>query len=325
VILRGIDFGPVWDASGVRGFFGEGYWYHKWLWPFGLSFKGSTFVAKTTTLAPRKGNMELDDQDGIRPKRLRPDCIVVKSRKGAALNAVGLSGPGAEALFADGRWQARAEPFFLSFMPVGETPQQRFAELNGFVRMIDARRGSFRAPFGLQINLSCPNAGHGFEDFEVEARVMLTRAGTLGIPLVPKFSVVTPIETVAAIARHPDCDAVCVSNTIPWARIDDAMKQELFGSLESPLAKYGGGGLSGRPLFPLVKDWVVNAWNARFPKPINVGGGILAPIDAVELLELGAASVFIGSAAFLRPWRVASIIRAAHRDASRQRAAPRAR
>ncbi|HTK60225.1 MAG TPA: HisA/HisF-related TIM barrel protein [Candidatus Baltobacteraceae bacterium] len=310
MILRGIDFGPVWDASGVRGFFGEGYWYHRWLKPFGLSFKGSTFVAKTTTLAPRKGNMEMRS-DGFKPKRFLPDCIVVKRREGVALNAVGLSGPGAEALFADGRWQKRKEPFFLSFMAVGDTIAKRLDELNGFMRLFEKHRAEFRASVGLQINLSCPNAGHDFSELEHEGVMMLAHAASLRVPLVPKFSVVTPPEVVARIARHQACDAVCVSNTIPWGRVDADLRKKLFGSLESPLAKYGGGGLSGAPLFPIVMDWVVKALNAGFPKPINVGGGILAPIDAIELLEMGAASVFVGSAAFLRPTRVRSIIRAA--------------
>lgn len=319
MILRGIDFGPVWDASGVRGFFGEGYWYHKWLKPIGLSFKGSTFVAKTTTLAPRKGNMELGE-DGLSPRRRRPDCIVVKMRQGAALNAVGLSGPGAEALFADGRWQAREEPFFLSFMSVEGTLSKRLDELNGFMRLFEKHRAEFRAPVGLQVNLSCPNTGRDFKEIEQEGVMMLAHAASLRIPLVPKFSVATPVEVVARIARHQACDAVCVSNTIPWARVDPDLKMRVFGTLESPLAMYGGGGLSGAPLLPIVKEWVVKAWNARFPKPVNVGGGILAPLDAIELLELGAASVFVGSAAFLRPWRVASIIRAAHRERRKRRA-----
>jgi len=57
--MRGIDFGPVWGASGVLGFFGEGYWYHRYWKPFGLNFSGVTFVAKTTTLKERSGNMPL--------------------------------------------------------------------------------------------------------------------------------------------------------------------------------------------------------------------------------------------------------------------------
>lgn len=312
MILRGIDFGPVWDASGVRGFFGEGYWYHRWLKPFGLSFESSTFVAKTTTLAPRPGYMELAE-DGLTPKRRKPDCIVVKLRQGAALNAVGLSGPGASALFADGRWQTRTEPFFLSFMAVGDTLSKRLDELNGFLRRLETHRAAFSAKVGLQINLSCPNTGHDFKEIEHEAVMMLAHAAYLRIPLVPKFSVVTPLPIVARIAEHRACDAVCVSNTIPWGQVDPDVRNAFCGSLESPLAKYGGGGLSGKPLFPLVLDWVKRAVASGFPKPINAGGGILRPRDAERLLQAGAASIFIGSAAFLRPWRVASIIRTARR------------
>ena len=44
--LRGVDYGPIWAASGALGFFGEGYWFHT----FGPSLDKLTFVAKTVTL-----------------------------------------------------------------------------------------------------------------------------------------------------------------------------------------------------------------------------------------------------------------------------------
>ena len=72
MILRGINFGKVWGASGVQGFYGEGYWYHKYLKPFGLDFEGMTFVSKTVTRYQRIGNMQLKNE---RPARLFPDCI----------------------------------------------------------------------------------------------------------------------------------------------------------------------------------------------------------------------------------------------------------
>ena len=43
--LKGIPFGNVFGASGVQGFFGEGYWFHPYLKPFGLDFGDATFVA----------------------------------------------------------------------------------------------------------------------------------------------------------------------------------------------------------------------------------------------------------------------------------------
>jgi len=101
--LRGVNFQPVWDASGVRNFFGEGYPYHWPLKPFGLNFKGSTFVAKTTTLLPREGKMPLVKiGKHWYPREIKPACIYVDRKQGLALNAVSLSGPGAAALFATG-------------------------------------------------------------------------------------------------------------------------------------------------------------------------------------------------------------------------------
>src|SRR5687768_15371924 len=102
--LRSIEFGPVFNAAGAQGFFGEGYPYHRWWKLMGLTFKGCGLVAKTTTLHQRPGNMPLQD-DGITPQEWRPKCIVVRPLQGVVLNAVGLSGRGAKPLLDDGRWQ----------------------------------------------------------------------------------------------------------------------------------------------------------------------------------------------------------------------------
>ena len=51
VTLRRVDFGPIWGASGVEGFFGEGYWFHHLFKMLRLlSFKDMTFIATTTTI-----------------------------------------------------------------------------------------------------------------------------------------------------------------------------------------------------------------------------------------------------------------------------------
>src|SRR3989338_9953988 len=144
--LRGIDFGCVLDASGTEGFFGEGYPYQKAL---GINFSGATFVAKTMTMHPRAGNMRMRRDGSLPWWPLKPDCIVVKLWKGAALNAVGLSNPGAEALLNQGQWQEREEPFFLSFMAVGATREERMKELDGFVRMLLWGKKSFYSPLCL--------------------------------------------------------------------------------------------------------------------------------------------------------------------------------
>ncbi len=311
--LRGIDFGPVWGASGVTGFFGEGYPFHRIFRPFGLNFKGMTFVAKTTSLPPRKGNMPLRE-DGITPRHLKPQCIVVNLWRGIGLNAVSLSGPGAKALFEDGRWQKRTRPFFLSFAAVRATKEERFLELKGFLSLLKTWLREFDVIIGLQLNFSCPNTG--VEEFFVEEiKEFLTEASVLNIPLVVKLSVLVPPSVAKTIAEHPACDALSVSNTIPWGALPEKIKwKELFGSEVSPLAQFGGGGLSGKPLFPLVVAWLIAAKNVeRIQKPICAGGGILSKKEIATLRRYGADAVSLGSVAFLRPWRVRGLISAAHR------------
>jgi len=308
--LRGIDFGTVLDASGVRGFFGEGYGHHALWRPFGLRFNGSTFVAKTTTFAAREGNMPLGED--LRPKQLKPACVVVKFRKGVALNAVGLSGPGARALFERGIWQRRQEPFFISFMSVAASMPERLAEIGAFVTEFGRHLPAFSAPVGLQMNFSCPNVRVDHGALVEEVSWALRLASVLDIPLVPKFNALLPIDAAIEIARMAHCDALCVSNTLPWGSLPGRIDWKgIFGSDTSPLARFGGGGLSGATLLPFVRDWLIAARAAGIRKPMNAGGGILSSRDAIALLDAGADSVFIGSVAILRPWRVAGIIAAA--------------
>jgi dihydroorotate dehydrogenase len=314
--LRGIEFGPILGASGVQGFFGEGYWHHKILKEFGLEFTGCTFVAKTTPLHARGGNMPLK-KGSITPRELFPKCVKVYFRKGIMLNAVGLSSPGAEFLFETERWQERTKPFLISFMAVGKTPEERIAEATGFAKLFKHYLPGFRARVGLQINKTCPNVKLNLDcpadEIVDEALLELKIFAELGVPLMDKFSVLTDPRAVTRICESPDCDAVCVSNTIPWGKFPELINWEkMFGSDISPLAEFGGGGLSGKPLLPLVNEWIRSARMIGMRKPINAGGGIFSPDDVDLLYHAGASSVFVGSVANLRPWRVPGIIERAH-------------
>src|SRR5438093_1022414 len=106
--LGKIELGNVLGASGVQGFFGEGWWFHWLMKFFGLDLSGMTFVAKTATLEPRKGNVKSGFFEMVFPSWVR-----IKFRRGAMLNAMGLPNPGIRALLATGKWQARKDPFMI--------------------------------------------------------------------------------------------------------------------------------------------------------------------------------------------------------------------
>lgn len=310
MILKGIQFSSVQWASGAMGFFGEGYKYHQYLRVLcpGFNTSGVGFVAKTTPIRPRPGNLPFKEGD-FAPVEFWPKCIVVNLQKGAVLNAVDLSSPGACALFETGRWQSRTDNFFLSFAAVGQTPAERLEELRKYVNLLLKYQKGFRGKIGLQINYSCVNTGVEFGDPVDEINRGLDLAGHLGIPLVPKFNILTSVGVVREIAKHRHCDAICLSNTVPWGSFPDKINwRDLFGQDESPLAQYGGGGLSGAPLRPLVLEWLHRA-NGYLKKPICAGGGIMGPQDVRLFCQApGVAAVSLGSIMMLRPWKVTASI-----------------
>jgi dihydroorotate dehydrogenase len=312
--LRGIKFGPVHAASGAMGFFGEGYWFHKLGHPFGLDFGEVTLVAKTTTLHANPGNMRLNAD--FTPAEFFPACIKANLRTGSTLNAIGLSGPGARTLFDTGRWQAHPRPFFLSFMSVKPTRDERMAELNEFVRMLKAELPRFRSKVGLQINFSCPNTGHALEELADEVEEALDMSVLLGIPLVPKFNVNFSPAKAAKLGKHPACDALCISNTLPWTDLPDEVRQEEFGSLESPLAHLKGGGYSGPHLYLRVLEWIVHVRAAGYTKPLVAGGGIRERWQALQMRALAGenSAIFLGSIAMTRGWRLRDTARAVSRE-----------
>lgn len=318
MILRNINFGGALGASGVTGFFsGEEYKYH-WLYKklvLGFSFEGMTFVGKTFTFDYNKGNTKLA-ADGYSIAEWFPDSIKAFPMHDAFLNAVGLSNPGAKFfLEEEDNWYQLIKPFMLSFMAIGKTRDQRLMETRLFVEMLLRCKKDFKAPFALQINFSCPNVKHPQEELLDEVFDVLDIAAKLGVPLVPKFNLLIKRDVVRTIADHPACDAICVSNTIPYGEFPNDIDWEKICGKESPLKKYGGGGLSGRPLFPLLCRWLTDIHNdVSFPKPILAGGGIMSNKDIVTLSKFDyVTGVSIGSGVIRYPWRVQGMIKTANR------------
>lgn len=316
VKIHDIDFEPCWVQSGTLNFYGQGWPYHKLLKIAGIDFGGMTFVSKTTTLLPRTGNMPL--KRNLMPKERFPKSIYINRKHKCALNAVSLSGPGAKVILGAHELHQMKIPFQLSFMAVEKTSDEKLREFVQFSKLLLWEKKYFSAPIGLQINVSCPNTGHGTPEFK-EILEMLDRCDGLvamGIAIIPKVSVEMPIENIIAFGEHRNCHAITTSNTVPFGNLPDKIDWEKLYPHGSPIEKRklnipGKGGLSGAPLLPLVIEQVATLRAAGFEKHINAGGGILYEEDVTELYEAGANSISLGSIAFLNPFAIGKIRRAA--------------
>jgi len=325
--LRGIEYGSCLDAAGLRGFWRDGWWFHDlpiingW-----YDFTGSTFVAKTTTTPPREGNMPSDLR--WRPTERFPRCIHVDLVKGIVINSVGLGGPGAEEVLRRGldtesitesAWPL-ARPYMISWAPEGATQEKRVEEFSSFVRLLKLRLAAkpwLRKRMGLQINISCPNTKVKIAQLLEEIGALLDMAAELDIPILVKINLLVPPEAVLRFSEHPACDGICLSNTIPFGQLPNRIPWDDWFPNGSPLPEeFGGGGLSGWPLLPLVGERLRELRGIGMKKPVNAGGGILRARDvdwlADQGLRPGIDSVFIGSVAILRPWNIKSVVRRAH-------------
>lgn len=309
--LHGIDFGHVWDASGSRGFFGEGYWYQKVYGAFGIKPKRTgTFISKTGTIAPNAGNMPLKE-DGITPRQLKPACIKVYWGSLASLNAVGLSNPGIPFLLERGLWQERDAPFMISFMPIQNRQAERYMEMHEFVGLVSRHLStdSWKSDFGIQLNLRCPNKQVSEANLVDEAIEMLSIVSALNRPVVLKFDSTLDVESALRLSHEKYCDAISISNAVRWNDIPLEVREAQFGSTESPLEQLGGGAVSGTPILPLTIDWLERAKKTRFGCPLAVGGGIMTPNDAEQVIRLHpqVQAIELGTVRIHRPWRYDAI------------------
>lgn len=312
--LEGIEYGPIFCAVGARGFYGEGYPFHRWWKYLGMDWKGMVHAFKTGTMEAVAGNMPLKE-DGITPLELEPACIFVEPLTGHVLNAVGLSNPGYPFLLEKGIWQTLNNPFCLSFMAMSETKEERLEETREFAALL-SRHLPFRSRIALQFNCGCPNAGHDLsklidelgETFELAADLRLRH----GISLLANFSVAASVEAIIETANLSLCDGLWIANTVPWNNpaVDH---RGIFGTDTSPMILRGfkkEGGISGPACLPLAIDRVM-AVRAELDIPIIAGNGIQSPRDVLRMFAAGADAVAVGSVALVRPRRMRAITRAA--------------
>lgn len=302
--LKGVEFRNVFVASGTLNFFGQGWRFHK-LYRYipGFSFNNATFIAKTGTYDRNEGCMKLNND--LQPVYFLPDCIKVYFLKGVVLNAVKLSNPGMRHLLWLNKWQELRENFFLSIMAIRATADLRLDETRKTINLLGKQ--NFSAKFGLEINF-CPNIEHSAHKGARETIAILKIASELGVPLVVKVDILTGIDYIKEVADSGLADAFSCSNTLRWGALSDKINwKKIFGNDISPLAKYGGGAMSGKYLLPLLVEWIYKT-KGQVDVTLIAGGGILHKRDVKLLKKAGADAIALASTAIIRPHRVQGII-----------------
>ena len=156
----------------------------------------------------------------------------------------------------------------------------------------------------IEANISCPNIEEDGKAFAMYADptlkvTRLLRAAT-HLPLWVKLTPNTgDIAEVARAAEAGGADAVVVANTILSMAIDLNTFKPCLGNIM--------GGLSGPVIKPIVLRQVFQC--ARAVRIPVVGcGGIATALDAIEYLLAGAAAVQVGTATFIQPAAMTTII-----------------
>ncbi len=256
---------PVMVASGTFGYGNE----YK---AFDVQRLGA-IVTKTTTLAPRRGNL---------PRR-------ITETPSGMLNSIGLQNIGISALVRElapvyATWRV---PVVASIM--GFTVRE-YAEV---ARRLEGVEGFA----GVELNLSCPNTESGGIEFGQDPRAAadvvrdVVRATTL--PVIAKLTpnVIDP-RIVARAVVDAGADALCVGNTLLGMAIDPERKRPVIAATLA--------GLSGPAIKPVALRQVYQIAGA-VDVPIIGCGGISTAQDAIEFLLAGATAVQIGTATFANP------------------------
>ena len=230
----------------------------------------------------------------LRPRAGTPPPRIVETPSGM-LNAIGLQGPGVDALIRDyaPQWSSWDFPVLVNIN--GES----VAEYGELVERLDGVPGVA----GFEINISCPNVEQGGLYFgnDPRAAAAVTEAvrKRTALPVWVKLTpMVTDIGVIARAVEGAGADALCAVNTFVGMSIDlNAYK---------PRLSFRTGGLSGPAIRPLAVHLAHQAARAVRIPVIGIGG-VMSAEDALEYLVAGCSAVQVGTATFVNPQAIAEI------------------
>src|SRR5258707_914014 len=230
----------------------------------------------------------------LRPREGTPPPRIAETPSGM-VNAIGLQGPGVEALIRDyaPKW---AEWDFRVFVTINGDSAAEYGELT-------ARLDGVPGVAGFEVNISCPNVEQGglFFGNDPRAAAAVTEAvrKRTRLPVWGKLTpMVTDIGVIARAVEAAGADALCAINTFVGMSIDlNACK---------PRLSFRTGGLSGPAIRPLAVHLAHQAARAVSIPVIGIGG-ITRAEDALEFLVAGCAAVQVGTATFVNPQAIAEV------------------
>src|SRR5258705_2681641 len=227
-------------------------------------------------------------RDGTAPSR-------IAETPSGMLNAIGLQGPGVDALIRDyaPKW---AEWDFPVFVNINGESVAEYGELA-------ARLDGVPGVAGFEVNISCPNVEQGGLYFGNDPRsaAAVTEAvrKRTRLPVWVKLTpMVSDIGVIARAVEAAGADALCAINTFV------GMSMDL--SSYKPRLSFRTGGLSGPAIRPLAVHLAHQAARAVRIPVIGVGG-IARAEDALEFLVAGCAAVQVGTATFANPRAIVDV------------------
>jgi dihydroorotate dehydrogenase (NAD+) catalytic subunit len=257
---------PVMPASGTFGY-GEEYA------PFIDLEQIGAIVTKGLSLKPKAGN---------------PTPRIAETVSGM-LNAIGLQNVGIDAFIKHKMPFLRTvnTPVIANFF--GNTHEE-YAE-------VARRLNDIPDLAAVELNISCPNVKQGGIVFGTDPRaaaevVALVRK-QLDKPLIVKLTPnVTDITLVARAVEEAGADAISCINTLTGMSVDVYTRKPRIANTT--------GGLSGPAIRPVALRMVHQVVQAVSVPVIGIGG-IARPMDALEFLIVGASAVQVGTANFVDP------------------------
>ncbi len=264
---------PIMPASGTFGY-GEEYA------PFMDLEEIGAIVTKGLSLKPKAGN---------------PTPRIAETISGM-LNAIGLQNVGVDAFIKHK----------LPFLRTIQTP----VIVNFFGNTLEeygevaSRLGDIPEVAGVELNISCPNVKQGGIVFGTDpsaaSEVVSLVRKKLDKPLIVKLTPnVSDISVIARAVEESGADAISCINTITGMSVDVHTRK--------PRLANRTGGLSGPAIRPIAVRMVHQVVQAVSIPVIGVGG-IVRPMDAIEFFIVGAKAVQVGTANFVDPAAMISII-----------------